>query len=1346
MNTGRGNWRIRAAVRRDNLALCLVLILGLAAGSAAAGPAGSLTANTVWDASGSPYTVDQDLVIPPGVQLAIRPGVRVQMGAGASLIIQGDLLAAGTADAPVVFTSAQPSPAPGDWGNLRFVTADTTLSYDAAGRFLKGSRMEHCVVEYGGAPVRGTSKEFQGGAIHCRKSSPYLKNLTIRYNKGAFGGGLYCHEFAAPFIEDCLFLENEARQSGGGLACFFYSNAIVKHCVFQANRAGEHGGGIYFSFSSPQILDNVIENNSARYQGGGLYGSNTVTQATSRVRGNSLLSNQAGEGGGNIYITAKIETIFQENCLFSGSQFDVWVDALEADLDFRGNYFGPLASGELEARTHDRYDDPREKNLLCDPVLDSPPAGAPNAPGEVTAFLLAGDPQYATDWPYPLCEKAPLYLEVRAADRNPYHPDWVAVRLRSSDSDPQGIVALAWETGPATGVFRLKGEVARYSSAADGAIRAGVGEMLFFSLEGVEGFEITRRVDLARSYITELRLPQESDSLHVVNHQPRLGWKFRNIFDAPQQRFQVQLAAGTHFAEPASWDSGERSDSATAVVIQGAGLQDGGLYSLRLRLNSGAEWSDWAEMPLRLNSLPTAPQPVSPPADQVANQPRPVLELTASTDAEGDPVTYEFQLYQDAAFTRVLAIEKEARAAGSTARWVPPVDLQDDAEYYWRARSRDAWETGEWTAVGHFWVNLVEEPPLPFALVDPEPGQQVYQLQSVFSWNRTVDPDPLSRVRYRLLISPEEKFPPASTLVMETEQTFLKADRPLANDASFVWKVEAVDNTGRFTVCDQVGRFRVSTTPSVPLLDGPLAGDELKPEGSLAWKPSTDPDPEDTVRYRLQVSDRDFAKPALEAVIETAGSPLSALEGLAALADDREYLFRVRAEDNHGIASAWSSSGRFFCNKVNTPPAPVTGNLEPDGLTVITPQPVIAWGPASDADRSDPVSSLSYLIQFDPEGAFGPGSRQVQVMAGVTRIAVPGLADNTRWHYRVCARDDEGALSPWSPPRSFILNTANDPPEPFALAAPQDGLETHHLTGVELSWQEARDVDPGDKLRYQVFLAAGDGPPAPLGLPVEGTSVKIASPLKNETEYRWWVEAVDAAGARTASADRFRLNVNTTPTVPLPQEVPDGVWRGKEPLRWHPSTDPDPEDVLTYEFQLLSPDQPEAARLNLPKVTAAKAAAGLGLADLKGVKALADNQEYAFRVRAVDPHGAVSAWSQPQAFVLDLVPQPPTPPRPQSPQAGAELPAGGPVELAWSAASDPDFQARLAYEVAWWPQDLPAQTKSLTGIMETSVTLADLEPGCAYQWRVTAVDETGLKSMSDTWTFTLAAPASLPQP
>jgi hypothetical protein len=79
----------------------------------------NVTANTTW-VTGNTYVLLTDIFVSNGATLTIQPGVIVKGRAGSSLVVTatGTIEAAGTAAAPIVFTSADAAPAPGDWGGL----------------------------------------------------------------------------------------------------------------------------------------------------------------------------------------------------------------------------------------------------------------------------------------------------------------------------------------------------------------------------------------------------------------------------------------------------------------------------------------------------------------------------------------------------------------------------------------------------------------------------------------------------------------------------------------------------------------------------------------------------------------------------------------------------------------------------------------------------------------------------------------------------------------------------------------------------------------------------------------------------------------------------------------------------------------------------------------------------------------------------------------------------------------------------------------------------------------------------------------------------------------------------
>jgi hypothetical protein len=77
-----------------------------------------ITSNTTWTASNTYVLVDNIFV--RNATLTIEPGTVVLGESGSSLVVSttARLEAAGTADRPIVFTSRQEAPQPGDWGGV----------------------------------------------------------------------------------------------------------------------------------------------------------------------------------------------------------------------------------------------------------------------------------------------------------------------------------------------------------------------------------------------------------------------------------------------------------------------------------------------------------------------------------------------------------------------------------------------------------------------------------------------------------------------------------------------------------------------------------------------------------------------------------------------------------------------------------------------------------------------------------------------------------------------------------------------------------------------------------------------------------------------------------------------------------------------------------------------------------------------------------------------------------------------------------------------------------------------------------------------------------------------------
>jgi hypothetical protein len=101
------------------------------------------------------------MMINESVTVIIAPGVSIRFNPGYFLQVSGTLIAEGTEEQPVTFTSNQETPEAGDWKGIIFDSASTD------------SVMRYCVVEY-------------GDGIEISSTSPLIENCTTR-NSADYG-------------------------------------------------------------------------------------------------------------------------------------------------------------------------------------------------------------------------------------------------------------------------------------------------------------------------------------------------------------------------------------------------------------------------------------------------------------------------------------------------------------------------------------------------------------------------------------------------------------------------------------------------------------------------------------------------------------------------------------------------------------------------------------------------------------------------------------------------------------------------------------------------------------------------------------------------------------------------------------------------------------------------------------------------------------------------------------------------------------------------------------------------------------------------------------------------------
>ena len=115
----------------------------------------NVSTNSVWKAENNPHVIKGYVKVTNGT-LTIEPGVVVKFELGAYLEVGGTnarLIAKGTADKPILFTSNSASPQAGDWRYILF--AQGTID----------SELEYCNIKYGGNSTSSGMIDISGNAL-----------------------------------------------------------------------------------------------------------------------------------------------------------------------------------------------------------------------------------------------------------------------------------------------------------------------------------------------------------------------------------------------------------------------------------------------------------------------------------------------------------------------------------------------------------------------------------------------------------------------------------------------------------------------------------------------------------------------------------------------------------------------------------------------------------------------------------------------------------------------------------------------------------------------------------------------------------------------------------------------------------------------------------------------------------------------------------------------------------------------------------------------------------------------------------------------------------------------------
>jgi sugar lactone lactonase YvrE len=429
--------------------------------------------------------------------------------------------------------------------------------------------------------------------------------------------------------------------------------------------------------------------------------------------------------------------------------------------------------------------------------------------------------------------------------------------------------------------------------------------------------------------------------------------------------------------------------------------------------------------------------------------------------------------------------------------------------------------------------------------------------------------------------------------------------------------------------------------------------------------------------------------------------------------------------DGNGI-QIFSVDGSTNPEYLNTAPQTPAVLSPVQGIEAVSLPPTLQWSAALDAEED----ALTYNVKILSLNGTTVAS-QTKV-AGTTWLVPAGtLLENNSYTWQVQAADAE-LTSAYSPAENFWVNALNEAPTPALLIAPVAAATVSKDT--VFSWQAATDADPFDTVKYRLEIARTTDFAAPLiTVTQNGLSSAALSTLPGydalqagET-YLWRVVAVDSDSLTTAS-DYRSFDCNRAPEIPALV----GPVRGNEVATLTPTLewtafDAD-GDVLTYNVRIFNAEG--TAVLTVSDLTATKLSLAGGT--------LLENNKYSWQVQAADLE-LTSAYSPMEDFWVNAVPEAPTTPLLVGP---ASATADKDTVFSWQAATDADPLATLSYRLEMAKDgDFSAPVITVepselsSAAFSTLAAYSALQPNTTYQWRVVAVDNTGLTAESEIRSF-----------
>jgi hypothetical protein len=478
--------------------------------------------------------------------------------------------------------------------------------------------------------------------------------------------------------------------------------------------------------------------------------------------------------------------------------------------------------------------------------------------------------------------------------------------IAAVSSRPSGSGSTSWTVAPALPAGHSYYWKAR---AFDGQCYGGWSASFSFSITGVN------------TCPTPPAASAPANGSQTTSQTPTLVINNGTDLDGDVLFYDFQVSAYAGFDAVVASVSGHPQGTGTTSWTVSPPLSNGQGYYWRARAYDGQCYGGWSPTfsftVVSTNSCPIAPAAYSPAHGIQTSDRTPELVVYNSSDADGDALTYEFQISTYSSFNVLTASRAGISAGEGMPSWTVDPPLTIGLAYYWRVRAFDGVCYGGWSAVRWLGITGVNLPPSIPVGVFPIAGDTVTCVDLKLTVQNVRDPEN-DQIWYQYLlydngvgIDIEDNIPQDPGSVTSWEPS-----AKLKKNRVYTWRVQCHDPVSYSGWSGHYPFYYANAAPTIPELFSPTDGERVFTMSvDLTVGNAEDPDG-DPLTYEFQIwADEELTELAEEVAGISPQSYATIWTTEFTPENNATYWWRARAVDGTepGQWSAvWSFTNSWF--------------------------------------------------------------------------------------------------------------------------------------------------------------------------------------------------------------------------------------------------------------------------------------------------------------------------------------------------------------------------------------------------------------------------------------------------